>query len=101
MENYIDKNRNQLYYSVVNAISYALDKNMKVIEVFNFDKSSFVVVISFKDFRGNLDNIFQSSLQTENYELCGKIKAIIEKMEKPKFIRPQKSIQLIKHVQKA
>lgn len=98
MENFIEKNRNKLFADVVDAIDYALTKKMKVVEVFNFDKSSFVVVISLKDFRDNLDNIFKSSLEVENYELCGKIKTIIEKMEKPSYNRQQKSIQLIKHV---
>ena len=70
MENFIDKNRTNLYSKVVDAIDYAVEKKMKVVEVFNFDKTAFVVVIALKDFRGNLDNIFSSSLETENYELC-------------------------------
>ena len=98
MENFIDKNRTNLYSKVVDAIDYAVEKKMKVVEVFNFDKTAFVVVIALKDFRGNLDNIFSSSLETENYELCGKIKTIIEKLEKPQFNRQQKVIKLIKHV---
>lgn len=98
MENYIENNRDKLYNDVVSAIDYAIDKKMPIIEVFNFERSAFVVVISMKDFRDNLDNIFSGSLKTENYELCGKIKLVIDKLEKPQFSVQQKSIQLIKHV---
>lgn len=98
MENFIDKHRKTMFESLANVIGYGVENNLAGVEVFLFDKSNYRVVIARKDFRDNLDNIFNSSLESENYELCGKVKSIIKQLSAPTFTKEQVSTKIIKYV---
>lgn len=95
MENFIDKNKSKMYESVVDSIKYAVDKNVGLIEVFYFDNSGYLVVLAKKDYLDTLQNIFNQSLTTENYELCGKIHPIVKILSAPKFSKEQVSVKLV------
>lgn len=95
MENYIQDHRAELSEAIIDAIGYAVSKNLGGVEVFRFVKSNYTVLITKKDFKDNLDNIFNSSLATEDYELCAKIHNIRKFLSSPAFTKNQKSINLI------
>jgi hypothetical protein len=97
MENFLDTNREKISEFVADVIGYGVDKNLSGVEVFLFDKSDYLVIISKKDFRENLNHIMETSLKSENYELCGRVHAIIQKMCKPKFSKKQVLTNLIEH----
>jgi hypothetical protein len=82
MEKYIDGHRKEINESMINSIDYAIRKRLSTIEVFKFKNSNFVVIVNRKDFKENLENIFNFSLSHEHFEVCGKVKNVIEKMEK-------------------
>jgi hypothetical protein len=82
MEKYIDINREEINKMMVDNIDYALRKRMAAVEVFSFKNSNFVVLINRRDFKENLENIFEFSLNNEHFEVCGKAKKVIEKVDK-------------------
>lgn len=82
MEKYIDENRVKINELMVDNIDYAVKNRMSAIEVFRFQNSNFIVLINRKDFKENLENIFNFSLDNEHFEVCGKAKKVIEKIDK-------------------
>jgi hypothetical protein len=95
MENFIIKNRDVLHDSIATAIGYAVEKNLGATEIFKFNKSNYIVLVAKKDYKENLDHIFDCSMKTENYELCGKIAVIRKMLLIPKLSKKQKSLNLI------
>ena len=47
-----------------------------MVEVFNFKNSDFVITISREAFRDNIQNVYNFYLQSEKYELCGRVKHV-------------------------
>jgi len=92
MEKYLDDHRKQINESMVNSIDYAVRKRLSAIEVFKFKNSNFIVVVNRKDFKENLENIFNFSLNNEHFEICGKVKMVMEKIEKINHIFEYKKI---------
>jgi hypothetical protein len=82
MEKYVEENRVEINNAMVENIDYALKKRLIAVEVFSFKGSSYIVLINRRDFRENLQNIFDFSLNNEHFEVCGKAKKVIEKMDK-------------------
>lgn len=73
MRLFIEKNKYELVEWVVYSIESGISKKLPLIEVFQFNNSDFVVTIPKKDFKNNLDSIYDFCIHTENYELCSKI----------------------------
>jgi uncharacterized protein YfkK (UPF0435 family) len=65
---------------VVSSIEYAITKKLKIVEVFNFKESEYVVTVSEESFRLNLDKVYQFYIENEKYELCDRIKKIESKL---------------------
>lgn len=95
MENFVQKNKIEIFESIADRIDYAVNKNLSGVEIFQFDKSNYIVVLNKKDFKENLDNIFDYSMSIENYELCGRIHSIRKTLGQPKLSKKQKLTNLI------
>jgi hypothetical protein len=86
MEEFVLKNKQIIYDSIVTNIESAVNKRWGAVEVFSFEESNFVVVINRKDFKENLQNAFDSSLENEHFEICAKAKKVIDKLDKISFV---------------
>ena len=87
MESYIESNKRQLTEQVLTGIQYAFDHNLSSIEVFEFVKSDFIVIIEKSSFTENIENIYNFYIDTEQYEFCEralKLKKLIQTNEKEK-----------------
>jgi hypothetical protein len=74
LKSFINKNRIELSDYIVNSIEDAIKKDIPVIELFTFKNSPFVITISMeKDFKTNLDNIYNYYVSSELYERCSKV----------------------------
>ena len=82
MERFIDSHKIEMTDQVVSSIEYALNKKLSFVEVFSFKNSDFVITIPIESFRENLKNVFNYYIDTENYELCVRIKSIETLLEK-------------------
>ena len=82
MERFIDSHKIEMTEQVVSSIEYALNKKLSFVEVFSFKNSDFVITIPIESFRENLKNVFNYYIDTENYELCVRIKSIETLLEK-------------------
>ena len=67
---------------VVSSIDYAIKNKYAMIEVFQFKNSKFVITISEDEFKSNLDNIYDSYMKEEIYELCPKLNKLRELLQK-------------------
>lgn len=92
MEKFLDDNRVKINEKIVNSIDHALKKRLAAIEMFRFKNSNFIVLINRKDFKENLENIFNFSLDNENFEICGRAKKVMEKIERMNHIFQCKKI---------
>lgn len=93
MENYVEKNRVAINEMLVNSLDYAVSKNFAGIEVFCFKDSNYVVVVSRKDFKENLQNIFDYSLKNEQFEICARAKKVMDVLDKFSFVMNCKKIK--------
>ena len=82
MERFIDSHKIEMTEQVVSSIEYALNKKLSFVEVFSFKNSDFVITIPIESFRENLKNVFNYYIDSENYELCVRIKSIETLLEK-------------------
>ena len=82
MEKYVDENRMEINKAVVDNIDFALKKRLSVVEIFSFKNSNFVVSVNRKDFKENLENLFEFSLNNEHFENCGRVKKVMDKVDK-------------------
>lgn len=85
MERFVEVNRVLINEMLVESFDYAVRKNFGGIEVFTFKGSNYVVMINQRDFRDNLQNIFNYSLENELFETCSKAKKVIELMDRLSF----------------
>jgi hypothetical protein len=58
---------------VIGIISFAVEHNLPIIEVFQFKNSDFVITLSEKDYLTNLDNIYSYYIEKEAYEYCPRV----------------------------
>jgi hypothetical protein len=76
----------KVYDSIVSNIETAVNQRCAAVEVFRFQETNFVVVINRKDFKENLQNAFDFSLENEHFEMCAKVRKILDKLEKMSFV---------------
>lgn len=93
MENYIQKNREEINEKIVDAIEYAMHNRLGGVEIFCFKGSSFVVVLNRKDFKDSLENIFEFGMEKEKFEICAKVKQLIRRMDRLSHISTYKKIK--------
>jgi hypothetical protein len=73
MDDYIGKHKSKLTEQVVASIEFAINNDLPTVEVFNFQGSEFMVVLSSSTFKENLDNIMAYYISTEQYEFCARV----------------------------
>jgi len=86
MENYVLKNKTKIYHYIVSNIETAINKRWSAVEIFKFEETNFVVIINRRDFKENLQNAFDFSLENEHFEICAKAKKVLDKLEKISFV---------------
>jgi hypothetical protein len=87
LELYVQSHKTDLTERVVSSIEFAIQKNLPMVEVFNFKNSDFVITISREAFRDNIQNVYNFYLQEEKYELCERVKHVemlLDNAVKPK-----------------
>jgi hypothetical protein len=85
MVEYLEKNREFINENLVNSFNYAVRKNMGGIEVFSFKGSNYVILVNKADFKDNLKNIFDYSIEAEMFETCAKVKRVLDLIDKFSF----------------
>jgi len=80
MKNFIENNKVHMTERVVSSIEYALEKKLKFIEVFSFKNSDFVITLPLENFKENLENVYNYYIETEQYELCSRVKSVETKL---------------------
>lgn len=93
MEKYVEQNRTQINEKIVENIDFAVNRRLGGVELFCFKDSSFVVILNRKDFVESLENIFEYSLDREQFEVCGKVKKIMDKIAKLSYAFTYKKIK--------
>ena len=78
MRQFIEKFRIDMMEHVVCNIKFAIENKLKIIEVFQFTDSPFVVTINENEFVPNLEHIKDYYKKNEIFELCPRI----EKLQK-------------------
>jgi len=58
LELYVQSHKTDLTERVISSIEFALEKNLPMVEVFNFKNSDFVITISREAFRDNIQNAY-------------------------------------------
>lgn len=86
MEAYVLSNRVEINEKIVDAIEYAIRNRMATVEIFCFKGSSFVVVLHRKNFKESLENVYNFSKKNEKFEICVRIKKIIDLLNLYGFI---------------
>ena len=83
---YISKNKFYLFSGVIASIEYSLQHDLQSVEVFRFVDSDFIITLNEECFLENLEHIYKSCMEHEEFELCSKIKKLnlklIKKYEK-------------------
>ena len=95
MELYVNKNRYHLMQVVVDNIEFAMDNNRPAAEPFQFKNAPYVVLICQNDFRENLEHVFDVSIKDEKFEMCAKIKTLLERLPKPRYVKQYRNINLL------
>jgi hypothetical protein len=95
MERYVNKNRNRLMEVVVDNIEFAIDNNQPTADPFRFENTPYVVSIRQCNFRENLEHIFDVSIKSEHFEMCAKIKSLLERLPNPRYIKQYKNVNLL------
>lgn len=78
----IEVNTVYLMDHIVDSIDYAINKNLSTIDVFNIDKSDYVVQLDNSSFQENLDHIYEYFIKNELYEHCEKVCKLRNKLRK-------------------
>lgn len=86
MEEYVLSNRFEINERIMDNIEFALKHKLGGVEVFCFKNSNFVVVLNRKDFKENLQNIYEFSMSNEKFEICIRAKKLISLSDKFGFI---------------
>ena len=86
MESYVLANRLEINEKIINSIEYAVKNKLAGVEVFCFKGSNLVVVLHRKDFKESLENIYEFSMNKEKFEVCIRVKKLIDLVNKFGFI---------------
>lgn len=86
MEDYVLAHRLEINEKIIDSIEYAVKHKLAGVEVFCFKGSNFVVVLHRKDFKESLENIYQFSMSKEKFEICIRVKKLIDLVNKFSFI---------------
>lgn len=73
LRKFINVNIIDMMEHAVDSIQYALDNNLPMVEIYQFQSSEFVIILSNKDFLSNLEHIYNYYISHEKYEFCGRV----------------------------
>jgi hypothetical protein len=73
LERFIKENKTSLTEQTLSSIEFAIENNLQTVQVFRFDNSDFVITLSEKQFLENVNHIYDTYLESENYELCSRV----------------------------
>lgn len=90
MDDYIGKYKSKLTEQVVASIEFAINHDLSNVEVFNFQGTEFIVVLSSSTFKENLDNIMAYYIGSEQYEFCTRVTKVQNLLKHEKTNEPQK-----------
>ena len=76
MREFVTKFKVDMMEHVVKSIKYALENKLPLVEVFQFKNSSFVVTIAKKEFKSNVEHIYNFYKKNEIYELYPKVEQL-------------------------
>jgi len=82
MDSFVIKNKILMTEQVLDSIDHALKKKLDFVEIFKFTNSDFVITLSVDKFKENIENIYNYYINTENYELCSRVKKLEKKLSK-------------------
>ncbi len=82
MKAFVNKFKVDMMERVVNSIKFAMDNKMDMVEIFTFKDSPFVVTMSDKEFKCNLEHIAKFYKEHEFYELFPRVEKLCEIVEK-------------------
>ena len=91
MEQYVLKNRMEINEKILDNIEFAMNHKLGGVELFCFKDSNFVVVLHRKDFKESLQNIYNFSMKHEKFEMCVRIKKLMDTVAKFNFVLPIKT----------
>lgn len=81
LQAFVDKYKIDMTEQVVSSIEFAMKHRLPLIEVFQFKDSKFVVTVSPTEFDVNLEAIYKFYLESEQYELCGRVAKLRDKLK--------------------
>lgn len=84
LEAYIKRNKIDLTEKTLSSIEYAINNKLPFIEVFGFENSDFIIIVSEKEYLINVDNIYELYLEMEKYELCPRVIKLQNLLKTPK-----------------
>ena len=85
LETYVQDNVIKLTEHVLNSIDYAIDNDLKFVEVFQFKRSRYSICLSEDTFSDNIDNIYELYIESEKYELCQNVLDLNKKILDKKY----------------
>lgn len=88
LQNFSKKFKLDMMDQVVNAVEFALEHELPLIEVFQFKNSDFVITLSEKDYITNLDNVYSYYMEREAYEHCPRVVRLLNTLK-------EKSLKII------
>lgn len=73
MDEFLSENKLECTEHVISSIEYAVKHNLPNIEVFNFEDTDYMIIISSDSFKENLENIYNYYIESEQYEFCNRV----------------------------
>ena len=82
LETIIVNKKKELMIRVLDSIEFAINNGLTSVDVFEFDKTNYVVSLDESKFSENLNNIMSYCIENEYFEECNRIKKINDQVEK-------------------
>lgn len=82
MDAYILCNSHVLFNQIIKSIKFAINNNIKMIDVFCFEDSNFLITLDESEFIKNVDHIYDTYIKLEYYELCQEVVELQKKLKK-------------------
>lgn len=97
MREFVSEFKVDMMEHIVCSIKFAIKNKLRMVEVFQFKNSPFVITIAEKEFGTNLEHIHKFYMDNEIYELCPTVEKLqkilknkIDEKEKPDKRKPDK-----------
>jgi hypothetical protein len=86
LQSFSQKFKVDMMGQVIKTISFAIEHEQPIVEVFQFKNSDFVITLQEKDYLTNLNNIYEYCMKNEIYEQCSDI-VKLQQLLKNKIIK--------------